>query len=180
MEKHTYICRTCGESFKSYNPNPTFCSKKCKGLFQQQYIDFEEAKKLYEAGKSQNEIAEHFKTTQKVIHNVFKRNNYKCRVAAKRNQFGKNNSSWKGDNATYAALHYRVVSQRGRPQKCDVCGTDKSTTIYDWACIGDYKKVDDYKRMCRSCHWKHDKIGNNFSNNKRVPNNQIKNVKRKK
>lgn len=81
----------------------------------------------------------------------------------KRNQWGKNNSSWKGNNADYKALHYRVNNIRGKPSKCEICNTT-SAKRYEWANMsGDYANPYDYKRMCKSCHSKNDKIHKNFS-----------------
>jgi hypothetical protein len=127
---------------------------------------------------TQAEVGEMFGVSQKSIYKAFKRNNYKARVAVKRDQYKENNSTWKGDDATYAAFHYRVYSHKGRPKKCEVCGTEEPNRSYDWACVGDYRNINDYKRMCRSCHWRHDKIGNNFPNNTRKPNNSSKYVKK--
>lgn len=119
---------------------------------------------------SQSEIAIKFNTTQKVVWRWFKDLKIKSRIPFKRNQIGEKNSSWKGNKVTYAALHYRVVSVKGRPCKCEVCGTSDKNKVYDWACIGDYTNIEDYKRMCRSCHFKHDKVGNNFPNHNIAPN----------
>jgi hypothetical protein len=86
-----------------------------------------------------------------------KNHNIKPRVAAKRNQFGKNNSSWKGDNASYTGFHARVERTRGKPKKCEVCNIDDPNRTYDWANLtGNYPDINDYKRMCRQCHWVYD------------------------
>jgi hypothetical protein len=132
-------------------------------------IDFETAKKLYEDGMTQCEVAEELETTQKVIWGLFKRNGYKCRRAIKRDQKGEKNSYWKGSDAGYAAFHRRMEAQKGRPKKCEVCGTDDKNKTYDWANLsGRYDDPNDYKRMCRSCHWKYDgKINNIKHMNKR-------------
>lgn len=46
---------------------------------------------------------------------------------------------------------------------CDVCGTEDKSKSYDWANLtGDYDNPQDFKRMCRSCHWKYDKKHLNF------------------
>lgn len=127
---------------------------------------------------SQSEIATNYNTTQKVVFSWFKKLGIKSRVAKKRNQEGSKNSSWKGDKATYAALHYRVVSAKGRPKKCEECGTQDESKTYDWACVGDYKNTNDYKRMCRSCHWKHDKTANNFPNHNQPKYKASKSVPR--
>jgi len=130
--------------------------------------------------KSQKEIAEVYGTTQKVVFSWFRKLGIKSRIPYKRNQERQNNSSWKGNDATYAALHYRVISAKGRPKKCEICGTTDESKLYDWACVGDYKNIDDYKRMCRSCHWKYDKVGNNFPNHLEKPSSLSKNVRKHK
>lgn len=119
---------------------------------------------------SQSEIAVIFNTTQRVVFRWFKDLKIKSRIPYKRNQTGSNNASWKGKKATYAALHYRVVAARGRPSKCEVCATDDPQKVYDWACVGDYTNIEDYRRMCRSCHWKYDGQENNLPNRKRPKN----------
>lgn len=130
-------------------------------------INFEQAKNIYESGASQTEVAQILNTTQKVIWRVFKENKYKCRIAKKRNQTKENNDSWKGDNAGYSAFHRRMESQKGKPKKCEICGTDDAKRVYDWACMnGNYNDPNDYKRLCRSCHWKHDKKHLNFKGGK--------------
>lgn len=66
--------------------------------------------------------------------------------------------SWKGDTASYSALHHRVYVARGLPKECSVCGTTDPTKYYDWANLsGNYADVNDYARMCRGCHVKHDR-----------------------
>lgn len=77
-----------------------------------------------------------------------------ARVAAKRDQSGDKNSSWRGDEATYAAYHKRVEAARGKPNRCERCGTKRKC---EWANLtGDYADVNDYERICRSCHRKMD------------------------
>ena len=55
---------------------------------------------LYQAyiveGLSQHEVAKKFGTTQKVIWRAMKKMGIPARKAIKRNQYGENNSSWKG------------------------------------------------------------------------------------
>lgn len=158
MKNNSYTCIVCGNEFCSYNPNPTFCSRRCKGEGQSAGVDFNRAKSLYESGMIQEEVAIELGTTQKVIYNLFKRNDYEARIAAKRNQSGENNSTWKGNKATYAALHYRVEAQRGKPQECSVCERTDNGTCYEWANLtGNYWDVTDYSRMCRKCHRAYDK-----------------------
>lgn len=52
----------------------------------------------------------------------------------------------------------------GRPKRCEECGTTDSLKTYDWANLnGKYEDLNDYKRMCRSCHWKYDDRINNIT-----------------
>lgn len=68
---------------------------------------------------------------------------------------GEDHHQWKGDEASYSAFHFRVVAAKGRPQKCEECGTTEGKMC--WCNLtGDYDNVDDYKRMCRSCHQRMD------------------------
>jgi predicted transcriptional regulator len=126
-------------------------------------VNLETAINLYESGMSQYEVAESMGTTQKVITNLFKRNEYKARTAAKRNQFGDKNHMWKGNLATKHAFHRRLYSRFGKPGHCEICGTSETTRHYDYANIsGNYHKATDYAPMCRSCHWKFDDTKKNF------------------
>lgn len=126
------------------------------------FSGIDEAISLYEAGMTQVEVAEKLGTTQKVIWRAFKNANYKSRVAKKRNQYGENNDSWKGDNAGYAANHYRVEVKRGKPCYCEVCETAIAKR-FEWANInGKYEDIYDYVRMCKSCHASFDGNINNI------------------
>lgn len=162
-----YICQQCGKPFMSHNKNPKFCSLKCKGESQIYPVNFDDAKELYEKGMSQTEIAEFFHTTQKVIYSLFRRNGYKCRIAAKRNQWGSNNTSWVGDKAKYGTLHQRVESLRGKPKHCEVCGTTDPNVRYEWANVtGNYYDIEHgYMRMCAKCHRNFDRSIYGVKNN---------------
>ncbi len=117
----------------------------------------ERVRELYAQGLTQSEIAVMVGTSQKVVWRLMVRHSITARVAGKRDQRGPKNSSWKGDQASYSALHLRVTAARGAEKRCDVCGTSDPKRQYDWANLtGNYADIWDYKRMCRSCHWKHD------------------------
>lgn len=121
--------------------------------------------------KTQSEIAKHYSVSQKVVFGWFKDLAIESRVAAKRNQTGENNSSWKGSNATYAAFHYRVQAARGKAKRCEECGRNDDKIKYDWANMtGNYHDMNDYKELCRSCHFKHDGHRNNLPNRIREKN----------
>jgi hypothetical protein len=123
----------------------------------------EELQTLYDSGLSQVEVGERYSVSQKVIFSWFKKLGIKSRIAVKRNQTGINNSSWKGDKATYAALHKRVEVSRGKPSLCACCGSMDSKR-YEWCNLtGRYEDINDYMRMCVPCHRKYDKNRKNSS-----------------
>ncbi len=124
---------------------------------------------LYDFGHTQEEIAASLLTTQKVIWRLMERHGIKARVAAKRDQRGPRNHSWKGDAAKYAAAHLRVKSIRGTPSRCEQCGTTDARKKYDWASLThNYTDVNDYKRLCRSCHHVFDGKARNLGDNRRL------------
>jgi hypothetical protein len=152
-----YRCEVCGNAFRSYNPRPRFCSLECKGVAQRAGVDVSRIREMYNAGHTQAEIARALDTTQKVVHGAMKRAGIPTRKATKRDQWRENNPQWKGDEASYTAFHHRVERARDKPLRCDECGTTDPEQAYDWANLtGDYGNVEDYRRMCRSCHWKYD------------------------
>lgn len=65
--------------------------------------------------------------------------------------------NWKGNDVGKAALHNWVEKHRGKPRKCEHCGTKKAKQ-YDWANVSqEYKReLTDFIRLCRSCHAKYD------------------------
>lgn len=126
-------------------------------------IDDAKLKSLYEGGLTQRECAEALGVGHKVVVNAIKRLGIQPRKAAKRDQWGEKNQGWKGDQAKKGPLHRRLYRVFGQPSKCDVCGTCDPGRSFDWANLtGDYANPLDYKRMCRSCHWKYDDKHKNF------------------
>jgi hypothetical protein len=126
----------------------------------------------WDQGLSQAEVAASLGTTQKVIWRAMRKWNIPARKAAARNQQGTNNNNWRGNAVSYAAFHKRVEVARGRPHKCQWCETTDPSRTYDWANLnGDYGNLDDYVRLCRSCHWKHDGTINNIPHMREVMSN---------
>lgn len=96
--------------------------------------------------------------TQKAVFNAMRRHGIKARNSAKRDQRGPKNHMWKGDEASYGAMHIRLYARFGRVNECSVCGTNDPSKWYDWANLtGRYEDINDYQRMCRSCHRQYDK-----------------------
>lgn len=72
-------------------------------------------------------------------------------------------NGWKGDRAGRSAMHKWVQLIKGKPNKCESCGATE-TRRYEWANIDhQYRRVlEDYIRMCRSCHRTYDIKNNNY------------------
>jgi hypothetical protein len=106
---------------------------------------------------TQQEIAERHGVTLKIVQTAMRKAGIVPRLAAKRDQYGDRNDSWRGDDAGYKAFHLRLRRLRGCPRKCEVCGTSDPKLRYEWASInGKYDDPADYKRMCRKCHFEYD------------------------
>ena len=76
---------------------------------------------------------------------------------------GTDNPTFKGDNAGNQAMHDWVKSNLGTPNICDICKTTKAKK-YEWANkYHTYKRIlEDYIRMCTSCHRNYDIKNNNY------------------
>jgi hypothetical protein len=70
---------------------------------------------------------------------------------------GEKSPAWKGDKVGYDALHEWVERWKGKPSKCDFCGTTESKR-FDWSNIsGEYKRdLSDWQRLCVICHPRYD------------------------
>lgn len=118
----------------------------------------EQLRQEYESGLTQSQIGDKYGVTQTAVGHHMRDAGIPRRHKGKQDQTGPNNPAWKGDNACYSKLHARVYKLRGQPQRCEVCETTDPEKHYDWANLtGQFHDINDYKRMCRSCHWKHDR-----------------------
>lgn len=64
---------------------------------------------------------------------------------------------WKGERATYSAMHHRVYRARGRASRCVIPGCT-SDGPFHWANIsGDYNDIWDYMQLCRTHHDEYDR-----------------------
>lgn len=83
---------------------------------------------------------------------------------------GENNGFWKWENSKYWAHHMWVTSHKGKPQYCEHCERiDLRPRQYQWANVDhQYRRnLDDYIRLCASCHQKYDIKNNNYIGNKK-------------
>jgi len=117
---------------------------------------------LYASGLTQGKLGERYGVTQKVVWSWFNKLGIKSRVAKNLNQERENNPNWKGEDATYAAFHYRVQKLRGTPNICSMCNKIDAKR-YEWASVTKmYDDEFDYIRLCKSCHSKFDEVINNI------------------
>lgn len=74
---------------------------------------------------------------------------------------GENHPRWNSNRKSYYVLHQWVNEKLGKPKKCEYCG-NISAKRYDWANkSGKYlKRLNDWIRLCRSCHIKYDDVAN--------------------
>jgi len=77
---------------------------------------------------------------------------------------GVKNQNWRGDLVGFIAIHARVNRARGKPRKCEHCGTETAKR-YAWANKDhrNYLDVDNYIRLCYSCHLRYDYKYNSLS-----------------
>lgn len=68
----------------------------------------------------------------------------------------KHGPNWKGDKVGYGGVHQWLYKVKGRPIKCEHCGTIVGK--FEWANINhSYKRTtEDYIGLCISCHRKFD------------------------
>jgi len=113
----------------------------------------ERVRLVYGTGRTMRETAEIVGVGVHVLQRLMPRNGIDRRSTAKRDQDGPANHAWKGDDAGYKAMHLRVARARGKPSRCEDCGTTDPALRYEWANLtGRYEDVFDYRRLCKGCH----------------------------
>lgn len=65
---------------------------------------------------------------------------------------GERHGLWKGERASYGAIHFWVYRNFGRPTSCEICLENKKRL--EWSNIsGEYKRVrKDWRQLCVKCH----------------------------
>ena len=69
---------------------------------------------------------------------------------------GKDHPNWKGDKASYSAIHKWVARNKPKPKYCSKCGKKGRLELANIS--GKYKReINDYKWLCIKCHRDMDK-----------------------
>jgi len=86
---------------------------------------------------------------------------------------------WKGNNAKPRAVHRWIERWKGKPNECEMCGKTEGKR-FEWANIDHkYRRVlDDFIRMCTSCHRNYDIKNNNWKGGKKLSNRRRKSSRR--
>jgi|WetSurMetagenome_2_1015567.scaffolds.fasta_scaffold166146_1 hypothetical protein len=90
--------------------------------------------------------------------------NNKKTILNKRDNIGRfiglnteDNYNWKGDNVGYNALHEWIKNHKQKSNVCEHCKKKKRLELANIS--GNYyRRIDDYKWLCHSCHQKYDFI----------------------
>lgn len=68
------------------------------------------------------------------------------------NQWGANNTSWKGDDVSYKTLHQWVARHTMKPDLCPNCHSNRKLELANVS--GKYKRdLNDWEYLCRRCHY---------------------------
>ena len=99
------------------------------------------------------EMARWLGVSKTAVFAAMKRFNITCRAP------GSGKGIWKSHDVLCLAKHRRVATMRGKPSKCEKCGTTDPLKIYVWHSPS--KQYDDmfgYVRLCVRCHIHAEKI----------------------
>lgn len=161
--KQTKKCLFCGKDFSPKVSKQKFCNKICYEKNPKMWLignKFREKKSSWNKGIPQSKEAKR-KVKEKLKGRMAWNKGLK-RYWDSPTEFkkGENLSEkhwlWKGENASYRSIHHWVDNHFGKPQECNQCG--KTSGRFNWS-NKDHKyrrNLDDYIRLCVSCHRKKD------------------------
>lgn len=97
--------------------------------------------RLIAAGVPRRNHGEHFRGVPKTPE-------HRAKLSAKR---GANHHNWKGDEASYTAIHVWLTRNHPKTGRCEECGREGRTDYSNTS--GEYRRDRaDYRELCRSCH----------------------------
>jgi hypothetical protein len=101
-------------------------------------------------------------TREKIRKTLLGRKPPKKAIEKNRERCGEKSHRWKGDLVGYHGVHKWIYKILGRPNFCEHCLSTDISKRYEWANKDhSYKRnVNDYMRLCQSCHVKYDKLMN--------------------
>lgn len=105
-------------------------------------LPYERVCELYNAGHTQQEIAEELGTTQKVVWRFMKNNGIKARTAAKREQRGECNSYWRGGRVGEGG-GYILCAAHGHPRARRCGGYVREHVLVAEKWLGRYLRKDE-------------------------------------
>lgn len=148
------MCQICGKTFLCHKSKKgIYCSKLCQ--YKGKSKKLKEKPLNYWLGKK---ILPHMR---KALDRTGKKHTEEWKKK-RRGIIDEKSPSWKGDNVGYDGLHRWVYKKLGRPTKCEHCEKIGLNGKYiQWANkSGKYlRKLDDWLRLCGSCHSKYDDKG---------------------
>ncbi len=105
-------------------------------------LDLDKVAEMYLSGNTQAEIADALGVSQKVVWRFMKRNDLTARIAAKRNQDGRNNAAWKG-GVSIDPNGYIEILQKDHPRAKKNSGYVKEHILAAEKQLGRYLKPNE-------------------------------------
>ena len=116
-----------------------YCSKKCWSIRSTIYVKCDNCGKTVKTTKSENKQF----------------CNMECRDKGYKHKTGEHAGAWKGDKASYSAIHKWMASKYKKADRCDHCG---NLGQIEWANISQeyHRERDDWLNLCKPCHFAYD------------------------
>lgn len=130
-------------------------------------VSIADSSAMYAAGVGMRDTAKHFGVSYGALRRIFKQHGVPIRtVAETQRKIGQNKKNT--DDVGYKGHHRRVSIARGKPQMCEECGTTDPEKRYERASLThNYADINDYKRLCCSCHRSFDGVIRNIHDRQR-------------
>ncbi|MCK9471940.1 MAG: HNH endonuclease [Bacilli bacterium] len=129
----TFVCKECGEEFTKQTKSFAWYCPDCRKK--------KDVEKVMKSRKKYNpEI--------------------KVGVGSGGNQWGENNSQWKGGESR---IYHNIYRKKGKNSKvCEKCGSDRFLIIHHIDFNHYNNSPENLQKLCRSCHSKIHELHKNF------------------